>query len=134
MSARYPVYVVEDDLHMREFLKELLAESGIEAAAFETGESFLEALEGLAPGCVLLDMRLPRKNGLQVQAEIMDTEREMPVVAISAYGGVDTAVQSMKLGAVEFLQKPFAEEALFDALHEGFGRLDAADRAGTPPA
>ena len=117
---------------MRLFLEELLKENGLDCRTFVNGEQFLEALDELAPGCLLLDMRLPRKSGLQVQAELADRGRELPVVVISGYGGVEIAVKSMKLGAVEFLQKPFTEEALLDALREAFARLKATERGELP--
>lgn len=132
LLVSHPVYVVEDHRQMREFIELVLEENGLACRAFESGEDFIEALDGLAPGCVLLDMRLPRRNGLQIQADIAHSGRDLPVVVMTGYGRVEMAVESMKLGAVEFLQKPFTEEALLDALREAFARLDTTERRALP--
>jgi two-component system response regulator FixJ len=100
---------------------------GFTCRAFAGGDEFLTALEGLEPGCVLLDMRMPRPNGLAVQAELSGGGSRMPVIAMTGYGDVDVAVQSMRLGALDFLEKPFSREVLADALERGFAQLRQAD-------
>ena len=132
MGAEYPVYVVDDDADLRGVLHFICAEQGIEALSFESGEQFLAALDDLGPGCVLLDMRMPRKNGLQVQADMRARGREMPVVAITGYGDVEMAVQSMRLGAIDFLEKPFEAAVLVEALERGIHRLEETERDDSP--
>lgn len=123
MSDIYPVYVVDDQPEMRDFLCELCRDRGLDCREFDDGESFLADLEGLDPGCVLLDIRMPRRNGLQVQAEMARRGRTLPVIAMSGRIDVETVVDSMKLGALDFLEKPFANDTLFEALDRGFERL-----------
>lgn len=101
MSKAYPVYVVDDEEGVRAMLVELCADRGFACRAFADGDEFLQALGELEPGCVPLDMRLPRLNGLQVQAEIAKRGRALPVVAITGHADAEMAVQSMKMGAVD---------------------------------
>jgi two-component system response regulator FixJ len=117
------VYVVDDDPSVREWAEMVCEALGFSCRTFEGGEEFLEALDGLAPGCVLLDMRMPRPNGLAVQAALAAKGSRMAVIAMTGYGDVDVAVQSMRLGAIEFLEKPFARPVLEEALRNGFRRL-----------
>lgn len=124
MARPYPIYVVDDDPGIRELIVLMSEDQGIAARTFEGGEQFLAALDSLEPGCVLLDMRMPRKNGIQVQEELAARGRRLPVVAITGYGDVDMAVQSMKLGAVEFLEKPFTTDVLMDAVKLAFQQLE----------
>jgi two-component system response regulator FixJ len=124
MPAPYPVYVVDDDPEVREWILLLCQDQGMAGTGFAGGEAFLAATDGLAPGCVLLDMRMPGLSGLQVQAELSRRGATMAVVAMTGYGGVATAVRSMKLGAVDFLEKPFGADALLAALAAAAERLD----------
>lgn len=123
MPEACPVYVVDDDPSLREWAGLACEELGFPCRTFESGEAFLEALDGLEPGCVLLDMRMPRRNGLAVQTDLAARGIEMPVIAMTGYGDVDVAVQSMKLGAIEFLEKPFGLEVLRQAVEHGFEQL-----------
>jgi two-component system response regulator FixJ len=123
----FPVYVVDDDPAIRDWAGLVCEELGLACRAFAGGEEFLAALEGLAPGCILLDMRMPRPNGLAVQAELSRRGSRMPVIAMTGYGDVDVAVESMKLGALDFLEKPFAREVLCEALERGFRQLRGED-------
>ena len=100
MTDQYPVYVVDDDPSLRTWLSSALEEMRLDSRAFDGGESFLDAVDRLEPGCVLLDMRMPGRSGLAVQAELVRRGNPMPVVAMTGFGDVQVAVQSMKLGAV----------------------------------
>ncbi len=123
----FPLYVVDDDPGIREWAVLICDELGLACRMFAGGEEFLAALEGLAPGCILLDMRMPRPNGLAVQAELARRGSKMPVIAMTGYGDVDVAVQSMKLGALDLLEKPFERQALSEALERGFRQLRGED-------
>lgn len=127
MSELKLVYVVDDDENLREFLCLACEERGLACRAFPDGEEFLAALDELEPAPVLLDMRLPRRSGLEVQAEMVRRGCTLPVITITGHGYVDLAVESMKMGAVDFIEKPFSNEVLFEAL----GR--AASRLGSEP-
>ena len=128
MLDRYPVYVVDDDPSMRDWLALICDEEGHECRGFASGEAFLAALDHLDPGCVLLDMRMPRRDGLQVQAELARRGRPMPVIAMTGYGDVEVAVQSMRLGALDFLEKPFETAVLAEAIERAFRALAAQPR------
>jgi len=125
LSVCFPVYVVDDDASLRSWAELLLEELELEGRTFPDGEAFLSAHDELSPGCVLLDMRMPQPNGLSVQAELGARGSCMPVIAMTGYGDVDVAVQSMRLGAIEFPEKPFSAEVLKAALEEGFRQLSA---------
>ena len=128
LSDVFPVYVVDDDPHFREWISVLCDEEGLPCRAFEDGEQFLNALDALAPGCILLDMRMPRQNGLQVQVELGRRGNDYPVIAVTGYGDVDLAVRSMKLGAVEFLEKPFSVGVALEAIRHAFAKLAKPER------
>lgn len=125
MPQTFPVYVVDDDPSIREWIRLLCEELGFACRTFEGGEAFLAAVEDLGPGCILLDMRMPRPNGLAVQGELAARGNRMPVIAMTGYGDVDVAVQSMRLGAIEFLEKPFSGDVLAEAIEHGFKTLRA---------
>jgi two-component system response regulator FixJ len=124
----YPVYVVDDDPGTRNHLLLLCESEGISCQAFSSGGGFLDALESLKSGCLILDMRMPGLTGLDVQERMAAAGRTLPVIAMTGFGDVDTAVQSMRLGAVEFLEKPFGNEILLDAVAQAFAMLEAASR------
>ena len=116
MGERYPTYVVDDDVHIRSSLSVLLEVSAMPARAFASGDAFLEELDGLAPGCILLDIRMPGVDGLAVLRDLHARGTDWPVIVMTGHGEVGTAVSAMKLGAIEFLEKPFGENELLDAL------------------
>ena len=126
MQDRHPVYIVDDDPLIRTWLEAFCEEELLESRSFASGEEFVRALDELEPGCVLLDIRMPRRDGLQVQAELARRGSRLPVIAMSGYGDVEVAVQSMRLGATEFLEKPFTQQVLGEALKNGFRRLRRA--------
>lgn len=131
MDQGHSIYVVDDDPNVRDWARMMCDEHGLDCRTFATGDEFLDAARELAPGCVLLDMRMPRRSGLQVQTELLKRGIQLPVIAMSGYGDVEVAVQSMKMGAVDFLEKPFPQEALLEALNEGFRRLDKGGKRAT---
>jgi two-component system response regulator FixJ len=130
LPASFPVYVIDDDPNIRNWAEMLCEELGLSARLFPGGDEFLEALDELTPGCVLLDMRMPKRNGLQVQAEIVRRGNRFPVIAMSGFGDVDVAVETMKMGAIEFLEKPFGQAALMEAVEQAFYMLRAQITSG----
>jgi two-component system response regulator FixJ len=123
LSANYPVYVVDDDPNIRAWAEIMCQELGLNCSTFGSGDEFIEAIDRLEPGCLLLDMRMPRRSGLQVQAELGGSGKLFPVIAMSGFGDVEVAVQSMKMGAIEFLEKPVTKNALAESLERGFALL-----------
>src|SRR5215475_8532547 len=110
------VFVVDDDVSVRESLELLILSAGGQPETFESAEEFLERSRIDGPSCLVLDVTLPSLSGLDLQKRIID-RTDMPVIFITGYGDVPTTVQAMKAGAVEFLQKPFDDTALLDAVH-----------------
>lgn len=102
----------------------MLGAAEITSYPFATGMDFLESLEGLRPGCILLDLRMPQIDGFQVMEELAARENDWPVVVMTGHGEVPIAVRAMKLGAVDFLEKPFSEEALLACFGRAFRLLE----------
>lgn len=123
MSEGPLVHVVDDEDSIRRSLDFLLKNAGYQVAKWEDGESFLKGAERSAPACVLLDVRMPGMDGLQVQAEMAARGFNLPVIVLTGHGDVGTAVAAMQAGAVDFLEKPFERDSLLRALGLGFAQL-----------
>ena len=122
------VYVVDDEPRVRTSLARLLRSSGFEAEVFESPEAFLRALSVESEGCVLLDLAMPVRDGLEVQEELVRRGCELPVVFLTGRGSVPASVRAMKAGAVDFLTKPARSEVLLGAIRSALER-DRARRA-----
>lgn len=109
------VFVVDDDLSVREALSSLLESVGLRVAAFGSAQEFLAAERPDAPACLILDLNLPGTNGLDLQKELAAQEAP-PIVFITGHGDIPSTVQAMKAGAIEFLSKPFREQDLLQAI------------------
>ena len=116
MSHQRTVYLVDDDAGDRHYLAFRLGAAGYEAWPFSTAQAFVDAVGGLKPEIILLSADLRPKGGPQLIGELLDRGLDWPVVAMSKCGDVDTAVEVMKLGALDFLCKPLSEEKLLGAL------------------
>lgn len=121
MSDRQ-VYLVDDEAPVRRSLGFMLKTSGFEVEQFESGEAFLRSAGQLAPGCVLLDVRLGGLDGLSVQQALKDRGIMLPVIIITGHGDVGLAVRAMKAGAVDFLEKPFEKTAVIAAIEQALAR------------
>ncbi len=121
MSDRQ-VYLVDDEAPVRRSLGFMLKTSGFEVEQFESGEAFLKAAPHLAPGCVLLDVRLGGMDGLGVQQALKDRGIMLPVIIITGHGDVGLAVRAMKAGAVDFLEKPFEKAGVIAAIELALAR------------
>jgi FixJ family two-component response regulator len=113
-----PVVVVDDDPSVRDALLLLLRLDGFEAKAFADGESFFESLQSSMPACVILDLQLPGSSGLAVLRQLADMRFASPVFVISGHSDIAMAVEAMKLGAVDFLEKPFSAGAMIDRVRD----------------
>lgn len=127
MSEPFPIYVVDDDEAIRRSLSFLLKTSGYAVRLFEGGTAFLKDAAGLEPGCVLLDVRMPDIDGLEVQRELRARGVMLPVVIMTGHGDIDMAVAAMKAGASDFIEKPFEKAALLGCV-EAARRVAVADR------
>lgn len=121
--ADYPIYLVDDDDSVRRSVSFMLRTSGYLVHAFESGIEFLRAAGKLEPGCILLDIRMPGMDGLEVQQEITARGLTYPVIIMTGHGDVELAVAAMKAGAVDFIEKPFEKAVLVAAIEESRNRL-----------
>lgn len=126
MNDSKQVYLVDDDEAIRRSASFMLRSSGYSVKTFSTGIEFLDAVEGLDAGCILLDVRMPEMSGLDVQDALNERAVTCPVVVMTGHGDVTVAVQAMKAGAVDFIEKPFDKAVLIEAIEEGFARLAQA--------
>ncbi|OEO30707.1 DNA-binding response regulator [Devosia insulae DS-56] len=120
------VFIVDDDVSVRESLELLVREAGWQPEMFSDAQAFLEHRPDRVPGCLILDVNLPDLNGLELQKHVATERPEMPIIFITGYGDVPMTVQAMKAGAVEFLQKPFADDVLLDAIRNAIARSETA--------
>jgi FixJ family two-component response regulator len=116
------VFVVDDDRSIREATQSLLASVGLRVETFETAQEFLGTERPDAPGCLVLDVRLPGLSGLDLQRELAAAGTPVPIVFITGHGDIPMSVQAMKAGAVEFLTKPFRDQQLLDAIQQAIER------------
>lgn len=124
MTDQRHVYVIDDDPGVRRSMAFLLSSAGYTSRPFVSGQDFLDELPHLQPGCVLLDIRMPQLNGLEVLTALRRSEERFPVLVMTGHGDVPTAVEAMKLGADDFVEKPFAEDALLQSLERLSKLLD----------
>lgn len=122
------VHLVDDDDAIRRSAGFLLKTSGFLVVPYASGDAFLAHAKSAVPGCVLLDIRMPGMDGLEVQQAMIDRGIALPVVMLTGHGDVTLAVRAMKAGAVDFLEKPFEKTALLGAVEKAFDRLRQGDR------
>ena len=125
------IFVVDDDSAVRDLLTLLLETSGYRVASYASGLAFLEALPSSASGCVLVDVLMPNMGGFEVQQELLRREVQLPVIVITGHGDVPLAVRAMKAGAADFIEKPYAEDALLAAVERALqiNRASSGERA-----
>ena len=127
MSSTTPVvYVVDDDISVRESLQGLIQSAGWRPETFASAQAFLSRVPACVPSCLVLDVSLPDATGLEVQERVAADRCAMPIIFITGHGDVPMSVRAMKAGASEFLTKPFRDETLIDAIREGIARSTAA--------
>ena len=130
------VHLVDDDDAIRRSVGFMLKTSGYHVRSYESGVELLKGAPNLEPGCILLDIRMPGMDGLGVQAALKDKGVSLPVIIMTGHGDVSLAVQAMKAGSVDFIEKPFEKAVLLSAIEHGVERLkrsaanqDRADEA-----
>lgn len=124
MVAKRMIHIVDDEEAVRRSTSFLLKTSGYRATTYASGDLFLQAVRTAEPGCVLLDVRMPGRDGIEVQAVLAERGIAMPVIMLTGHGDVTIAVQAMKAGAVDFLEKPFDQTRLLAAIDTAMARLD----------
>ena len=127
------VFIVDDDAAMRDALEVLLKSTGLRTQSFASADEFLRVYADHQPGCLILDVRMPDMDGLELQSKLVFNKAGIPVVFLTGYGEVPTTAQAFKLGAVDFLEKPVQENALLDAIRRAL-EVDRLNRAATGEA
>lgn len=128
-ETRNQVYIIDDDREVRRSIHCLLSTADIVSWPFGSAADFLESLDSLAPAPILLDIRMRDIDGIQLMQILRNRGIEWPIIVITAHGAIEIAVRAIKLGAIEFLEKPFGFDAINDCLKIAFGQLDAIKAA-----
>jgi FixJ family two-component response regulator len=121
-DAKPTVSVIDDDSDLRTSIGRLLQSLGLDVQLFASVSDFLGSEPPHGPTCLVLDVRLPGQSGLDFQRELASANRQVPIIFITGYGDIPMSVQAMKGGAIEFLTKPFRDQALLDAIQLGLSR------------
>jgi two-component system response regulator FixJ len=121
------VHVVDDDAAVRRSLERLLDSAGLHAISYETSLAFLDAAPNLRPGCLLLDIKMPGMNGLELQDVLRKNGVLIPIIIMTGQGDVQSAVRAMKNGAVDFIEKPYSDDVVLGAIEAALARVDRAD-------
>lgn len=120
------VFIVDDDLSVRESLMALVSFAGWPVTTFDSAQAFLDHARAPGPGCLVLDVSLPDLNGLELQQRLNEDDNELPIIFITGHGDVPMSVRAMKAGAIEFLTKPIDDKVLLSAIAEAIERSDLA--------
>jgi FixJ family two-component response regulator len=121
-EAKPTVLIIDDDPAIRVSLSRLLRSVGLAAQLFESISDFLLAAHPNGPSCLVLDVNMPGRSGLDLQRELIVTNRQIPIIFITGHGDIPMTVQAMKGGAIDFLTKPFEDQDLLDAVQRGLAR------------
>lgn len=124
MSDILTVYVVEDDAAALKSILALLKAHKFDAIGFSSAEEFLESYDSEWRGCAVVDIRLPGKSGIELLATLKQQGSTLPVILVTAYGDVPVAVHAMKSGALDFIEKPYADDMLINAIQSGLGAAE----------
>lgn len=128
MASGAVVHLVDDDEGIRQSLAFLLTTAGFAVRVYESGTKFLEAMHTLQPGCIVTDVQMPDLDGLELQRRLRVLGIQLPVILMTGHGDVPLAVEAMKAGAVDFIEKPFDEDLLLNAIRAALERFDALER------
>ncbi len=131
MSPARLVHVIDDDDAARDSLAFLLGTARMDVRTYESAVAFLSALPGITSGCVITDVRMPELSGVDLLRRLRELKVDLPVIVITGHGDIQLAVEAMKIGAVDFIEKPFDDEMLLASVKSALGRLerDAQQRA-----
>lgn len=129
MQPERTIYVVDDDADVRHSLKLMLQVSGFRVEVFESGRRFLDTVDALDPGSVLLDLRMSGMDGIQVLAALAGRKLGWPVIVMTGHGEPEVGEEAIAAGAAAFIEKPFDEALLFRSIDEGWAKLRGAGAA-----
>ena len=127
MAERRVIHIVDDEDAIRRSASFMLKTSGFDVRVWPSGVAFLKDVRNVEPGCILLDVRMPEMDGLEVQEALLESGVAMPVIVLTGHGDIGIAVRAMKAGAIDFIEKPFEKAALIAAIESGFAQLDDKD-------
>ena len=127
-SNKRLVHLIDDDEAIRRSAGFMLKTSGYAVKSYETGVEFLREAKHADSGVVLMDVRMPEMDGIEVQKEMRARGIALPVIVMTGHGDVTVAVAAMKGGALDFIEKPFEKKVLLESIEEGFARIEQADR------
>ena len=127
MNTEPTVFIVDDDQEVREAIELLMDSVGLAAKSFPSAQEYLDAFDSSIPGCLVLDIRMKGMSGLSLQQRLTTEPLHPPIIIITGHGDVPMAVQAVKSGALDFIEKPFNDQVLLDAVHRAF-ELDAEQR------
>jgi two-component system response regulator FixJ len=122
MPREAVVHLIDDDEGVRHSLAFLLATSGLAVRVHDSATAFLAALPGVQPGCIVTDVRMPGVDGMDLQRRLKDLGVNLPVIVMTGHGDIALAVQAMKAGAIDFIEKPFDEQVMLSAIHTALDR------------
>lgn len=117
MENNATVFVVDDEAEVRESLRWLIESVDLKVETFASAKEFLDSYDPDRPGCGVIDMRMPEISGLELQKKLKAKGYTLPLIFVSGFGSVPIAVEALKLGAVDFIEKPFSDQALLDRIH-----------------
>lgn len=121
------VFIIDDDREVRDALELLMESVGLVVSTYDSAQAFLDVFDPDLPGCIVLDVRMPGMSGLDLQASLSAKKLYPPVIIITGHGDVPMAVRAVQSGAVDFLEKPFNDQALLDSVHKAIEQ-DARQR------
>lgn len=127
-SPNATIFVVDDDTSVRTALKRLIRSLGFIVEAFDSAQAFLDREDHDGPACLILDIRMPGTSGIELQKQLTETGVHIPIIFITGHGNVQMSVKAMKAGALDFIEKPFDDQTLIDAIHTAIAR-SKQDRA-----
>jgi two-component system, LuxR family, response regulator FixJ len=134
MTADTDVHVIDDDEAVRESVEFLLRTAGLTVKTYESAAAFLDAVAGISHGCVITDVRMPGLSGMDLLRRLRDIQIALPVIVITGHGDVPLAVDAMKFGAIDFLEKPFDDDVLLAAVRSALDRSEASAARDTERA
>jgi two-component system, LuxR family, response regulator FixJ len=134
MQPNRPVHIIDDDEAVRESLAFLLNSARLKAHTYESASAFLSSLPSVDPGCIITDVRMPEISGIDLLRRLKDLNVGMPVIVITGHGDIQLAVEAMKIGAVDFIEKPFDDDLLLNAVRSALGRWEKGAQRETERA
>lgn len=126
MASNAVVHLIDDDEGVRHALAFLLTTAGLAVRIYESGIAFLDAIETLQPGCIISDVRMPGIDGLELQRRLKALDIKLPMIIMTGHADVPLAVEAMKAGAVDFIEKPFDDDLLLSAINTALARYSEA--------